>query len=154
MYQAKSREARKRASKHASALRLLYTEDVDADEIAATIKKRGGIQKLADEAANGRRSRAKKCSDQDDAHASAQNGDADDPDLEENGDENEDAEVGDAEELAKADQGVRFSISNKLTDKIRSCRGKRIKIIAVVHGKMHDLQVKVLKVVALKAANS
>jgi hypothetical protein len=71
--------------------------------------------------------------------------------LEENRDENEDAEAGDVAEVANADQGVRFSISDKLTDKIRSCRGKRIKIIAVVLGKMPDL--KVLKVVTLKAAN-
>jgi hypothetical protein len=31
VYEAKSRESRKRASKHAAALRLLHTEDVDAD---------------------------------------------------------------------------------------------------------------------------
>jgi hypothetical protein len=153
VYEAKSRESRKRASKHAAALRLLHTEDVDADQIAATIKRRGGIQRLANEAAKPGRKSGKNRADQGDAEASAQNGDADDPDLEENGDENEDAEVGDVEEGANADQEVRFSISDKLTDKIRSCRGKRIKIIAVVPGKMHDLQVKVLKVVKLKAAN-
>jgi hypothetical protein len=150
---AEAKRHRKRASKHASALRLLYTEDVDADEIAATIKERGGIQKLANEAAKPGRKGPKKRAEKADAEASAQNGDADDPDLEENGDGNEDAGVGDVEEVANADQGVRFSISDKLTDKIRSCRGKRIKIIAVVPGKMPDLQVKVLKVVTLKAAN-
>ena len=152
VYQAKSRESRKRASKHASALRLLYAEDVDADQIAATIKERGGIQKLADEAAKaGARKGAKKRADQDDADAEAQNGDADDPDWRRTDDENEDAEVGDVEEAADADEEVRFSISEQLTDKIRSCRGKRIKIIALVPSKKHDLQVKVLKVVKLKA---
>ena len=59
--------------------------------------------------------------------------------------------MGDVEEAADADEGVRFSISEQLTDKIRSCRGKRIKIIALVPSKTPDLQIKVLKVVKLKA---
>ena len=116
VYQAKSRESRKRASKHASALRLLYAEDVDADQIAATIKKRGGIQKLANEAAKPNRKGAKKRAEKDDAEAEAGNGE-----------ENDDAV---ADVAADADEEVRFSISEQLTDKVRSCRGKRIKIIA------------------------
>jgi hypothetical protein len=50
---AKTRAARQKASKHASALRLLFEERVSAGQIAATIKARGGIQKLANEAAAG-----------------------------------------------------------------------------------------------------
>jgi len=64
VYEAKSKESRKRASKHAAALRLLSAEDVEADQIAATIKKRGGIQKLANEAAKPGRKGAKKRADQ------------------------------------------------------------------------------------------
>ena len=44
VYRATSRAKRQRASKHAAALRLLYSENVETDEIAATIKKRGGIR--------------------------------------------------------------------------------------------------------------
>ena len=155
-------KSRKRASKHAAALRLLHTEDVEADQIAATIKRRGGIQRLANEAAKPGRKSGKNRADQGDAEASAQNGEAsddaevqgtdfDDADSEENGDENED-DVGNVEETADADQGgVRFRISEKLTDKIRKCRGKRIKIIARVPRKMNQ-EIKVLKVVSLKAA--
>jgi hypothetical protein len=51
VYKAKTRTARQKASKHASALRLLYEEGVAADRIAAEIKERHGIQRLADEAA-------------------------------------------------------------------------------------------------------
>jgi len=138
VYQAKSRESRQRASKHASALRLLYAEDVDADEIAATIKQRGGIQKLATEAAKPGRKGAKKRPDQADAEADAGNGE-----------ENDDT-VTDGKEAADADEVVRFSISEQLIDKIRSCRGKRIKIIALVSPKKHNLQVKVLKIVKPK----
>jgi hypothetical protein len=134
VYQAKSRESRKRASKHASALRLLYAEDVDADQVAATIKERGGIQKLANAG-------AKKGVEKDDAETRAKNGE-----------ENHDA-AADVEEAADADEKVRVSISEQLTDKIRSYRGKRIKIIAVVPSKTPDLQIKVLKVVTLRAAN-
>jgi len=54
-----------------------------------------------------------------------------------------------AEEAADAEEEVRFSISDELTEKIRSCRGKRIKIIALVPKKMRD-EIKVLKVVRLK----
>ena len=139
VYQAKSRESRKRASKHASALRLLYAEDVDADQIAATIKERGGIQKLATEAAKPGCKGAKNRAEKDDAEAEAGNGE-----------QNDDA-VADVQEAADADEEVRFSISEQLTDKIRSCRGKRIKIIALVPSKTHDLQIKVLKIVKLKA---
>ena len=143
-------------------MRLLYAEDVDADQIAATIKSRGGIQKLADEAAKPRREGAKKGATQGDAESEQENGeasddaelhstDAGDGDSEENGDQNEDP-VGDVEEAADADQGgVRFHISEKLTEKIRKCRGKRIKIIARVPRKMNE-KVRVLKVVSLKAA--
>ncbi|MDF3061662.1 MAG: hypothetical protein K0S06_1771 [Microvirga sp.] len=53
VYKAKTRAARQKASKHASALRLLYEEGVPADGIAAKIKERHGIQKLANEAAAG-----------------------------------------------------------------------------------------------------
>jgi hypothetical protein len=117
-------------------LRLLYAEDVDADQIAATIKERGGIQKLADEAASkGAKNRAEK----DDAEAEAGNGE-----------QNDDA-VADVQEAADADEVVRLGISEQLTDKIRSCRGRRIKIIARVPSKTPDLQIKVLKIVKLKA---
>jgi len=78
VYQAKSRESRQRASKHASALRLLYAEDVDADEIAATIKQRGGIQKLATEAAQPGRKAAKKRAEKDEGEAEAGNGEDND----------------------------------------------------------------------------
>ena len=157
VYQATSRAARQRASKHASALRLLYDQSIDADQIAKTIKERGGLQKLADEAAKARRSGTKKRVDHDNAEASAENGeasddaevqntDSDDSDSEEeNGEENDDAEVGDAEERANADQEVRFSISDELAEKIRKYRGKRIKIIAQVPRKMHE-RIEVLKV--------
>jgi len=139
VYQAKSRESRQRASKHASALRLLYAEDVDADQIAATIRERGGIEKLATEAAKPGRKAAKKRAEENDAEGE-----------EGNGAENDDA-VADVEEAADADEEVRVSISEQLTDKLRSCRGKRIKIIALVPSKTPDLRIKVLKVVKLKS---
>ena len=116
VYQATSRAARQRASKHASALRLLYDQSIDADQIAATIKERGGLQKLADEAAKARRSGTKKRVDHDNAEASGENGEAiDDAEVQgtdqddaepeaENSEENDDAEVGDAEERADADR--------------------------------------------------
>ena len=78
VYQATSRAARQRASKHASALRLLYDQSIDADQIAKTIKERRGLQKLADEAAKARRSGTKKRVDHDNAEASAENGEASD----------------------------------------------------------------------------
>ena len=139
MYQAKTRESRKRASKHASALRLLYPEDVDADQIAAAIKQRGGIQKLATEAAQPGRKAAKKRAEKDEGEAEAGNG------------EDNDDTVTDVEEAADVDEKVRVSISEQLTDKIHSCRGKRIKIIALVPSKTPNLQIKVLKIVKLKA---
>ena len=135
---------------------LIYSAKI-ADQIAKTIKERGGLQKLADEAAKARRSGTKKRVDHDNAEASAENGeasddaevqntDSDDSDLEEeNGEENDDAEVGDAEERANADQEVRFSISDELAEKIRKYRGKRIKIIVQVPRKMHE-RIEVLKV--------
>ena len=47
--------------------------------------------------------------------------------------------MGEVEEAAEADRGgVRFSISEQLTDKIRKCRGKRIKIIARVPRKRNE----------------
>ena len=158
VYQATSRAARQRASKHASALRLLYDQSIDADQIAKTIKERGGLQKLADEAAKARRSGTKKRVDHDNAEASAENGEAsnnaevqsaDEDDAEpeaNNGEENDDAEVGDAEEGADANQRVRFSISEKLTAKIRKYRGKRVKIIALVPREKQE-PIKVLRVV-------
>ena len=142
VYRATSRAKRQRASKHASALRFLYKQDVDADQIAETIEDRGGIQKLADEAAKARRKGSKQGADQDDADPSAEKGEA-----------NADAEVGDAKKGADADQRVCFSISKQLADKIRSCRGKRIKIIALVPRKIND-QIKVLRIIKLKSAPS
>ena len=158
VYQVKSRESRKRASKHASALRLLYAEDVDADEIAATIKQRGGIQKLATEAAKPSRKGAKKCATQGDAESEEESGEAiDDADVPgtneddaEPDEENDDAESGDAEDDADADRGVRFSVSDEQAAKIRKYRGKRIKIIARVPRKMNE-GIKVLKVIELTA---
>jgi len=150
VYEAKSKESRKRASKHAAALRLLSAEDVEADQIAATIKKRGGIQKLANEAAKPGRKGAKKRADQDDTEARAKSCEASDDDgaqgtdeddaepKADNGEGNDDAEQAEVEEAADADQkGVRFRISEKLTEKIRKCRGKRLKIIARVPRKMN-----------------
>ena len=160
VYRATSRAKRQRASKHAAALRLLYSENVETDEIAATIKKRGGIQKLTNEAAKPSRKGAKKCTTRGDADSEEENGEAiDDADVRgtdeddaepeaENGEENDDAELGDAEEDADADREVRFSISDELTAKIRTCRGKRIKIIARVPRKMNE-EIKVLKVIKL-----
>ena len=154
VYQAKSRESRKRASKHASALRLLYAEDVDADQIATTIKERGGIQKLANEAAKPARKGVKKRAEKDYAEAEARNGEEnDDAEVQstDDGDAGSEAENGEQNDDAVADVEVRFSISEQLTDKIRSCRGKRIKIIARVPSNTPDLQIKVLKIVKLKA---
>ena len=54
---------------------------------------------------------------------------------------------------ADADREVRFSISDELTAKIRTCRGKRIKIIARVPRKMHE-EIKVLKVIKLNTRPS
>jgi hypothetical protein len=56
-YGAESREDRQKASKHASALRLIYKESVPADQVASKIKERHGIEKLAREAAKRRGSR-------------------------------------------------------------------------------------------------
>jgi len=162
VYEAKSKESRKRASKHAAALRLLSAEDVEADQIAATIKKRGGIQKLANEAAKPGRKGAKKRADQDDTEARAKSCEASDDDgaqgtdeddaepKADNGEGNEDA-VADLGEAADAHKGVRFRISEELTNKIRKCRGERIKIIARVPRKMNE-ELEVLKVVRLRAA--
>jgi hypothetical protein len=130
--QAKSREGRKRASKHASALRLLHAENIDAEQIAATIKKRGGIQKLADEAANRRRKGSKQSVSEDDAEP-------EDDDNEVDGTESGDAE---------GDQEVRFDISDELTAKIRRWRGNRVKIIARISRKVDGL-IKVLRVIKL-----
>ena len=65
VYQATSRSTRKKVSKHASALRFLYKQEVDADQIAATIEKRGGIQTLADAAAKDQRRGSKQGADRD-----------------------------------------------------------------------------------------
>ena len=59
VYRATSRAKRQRASKHASALLAALQTDADAKKIAATIEKRGGLQKLADEAAKARRKGSK-----------------------------------------------------------------------------------------------
>ena len=135
VYQATSRSTRKKASKHASALRLLYKQGVDADQIAATIEKRGGIQKLADAAAKDRRKGPKQSVGEDDAEPEGE------------GRDDEDAESVDAE----GDQTVRLSISGELKAKIRRCRGNRVKIIASVPKKKYQ-PIEVLKVFKLKEA--
>ena len=164
VYQATSRARRQRASKHASALRLLYEENVEAEQIAVTIEKRGGLQKLVDEAAKARRRGGKESTTRVDAEPEQENGEAsddaevqgtDEDDVEpeaENGEENDDVGVGDVEEAADADHAVRFSISEKLRDNIHRYRGARIKIIARVPRKM-DAEIKVLKVAKLSAAH-
>jgi hypothetical protein len=132
VYRATSRAKRQRASKHASALWLLYSENVDAKKIAATIEKRGGLQKLADEAAKARRKGSKQSVSEDDAER-------EDDDNEVDGTESGDAE---------GDQEVRFDISDELTAKIRRWRGNRVKIIARISRKVDGL-IKVLRVIKL-----
>lgn len=132
VYQATSRSMRQKASKHASALRFLHTQDVAADKIAAAIKKRGGIQKLADAAAKDQRKGSKQGE-----------GEADDAEPEAGDSEVNAAESGDA-----GDQEVRFDISDKLAAKIRKWRGNRVKIIARISRKV-DGVIKVFKVIKL-----
>ena len=135
VYQAKSRESRKRASKHASALRLLYAEDVDADQIAATIKERGGIQKLATEAAKPGCKGAKNRAEKDDADASARRGTGRRRLERERTTKTRTLRWGMPKRRQMRIRGFGSASPNKLTDKIRSCRGKRIKIIALVPSK-------------------